>query len=343
MKVPVENIFRILCYAWDTGDHGDVKSYGVEAFENLIDFLAHRLLSLTHDLRKNGYLHGYESKSDALKTLRGKINFNESLKTLSLQQCRVWCDYDEYTPNVLANQILKSTLQQLLEYRKLHEDLVRPIAKELKYFSEIESIEINVRLFEVASAPKQSPLSYQALRICEFIHLNMLPNDVSGDFEFRDFIEDERQMAQIFEKFVRNFFKVEQGKFRVKAESFFWSAVSVNSSNLKLLPSLNTDTSLIDTDRKIIIDTKYVKGALKQGRFGNSTFNPSHLNQIMSYVVNSASHDHRRQIEGVLLYPSTGNSEEYEYQVLGHKLKVIALNLNMDWASIKSELLNIAS
>jgi 5-methylcytosine-specific restriction enzyme subunit McrC len=42
------------------------------------------------------------------------------------------------------------------------------------------------------------------LRICELIHKNMLVSEKAGTSKFIDFVRDERQMAVLFEDFVRN-------------------------------------------------------------------------------------------------------------------------------------------
>ena len=49
-----------------------------------------------------------------------------------------------------------------------------------------------------------------------------------------------------------------------------------------------------------------------------------------------------REIEGILLYPTTGSHCDLHYQIHGHKVRVVTLNLNQDWRAIRAALLALA-
>ena len=85
----------------------------------------------------------------------------------------------------------------------------------------------------------------------------------TGSYKFRDFLRDERKMAKLFEDFVSNFFRIESSEFAVKKERIYWAASSETDPNLQLLPTMETDISLRDEERTIIIDTKYYKDTLE--------------------------------------------------------------------------------
>ena len=45
------------------------------------------------------------------------------------------------------------------------------------------------------------------MKLCALIHHNLLVSETRGRSRFRDFTRDRRQMAVLFENFVRNFYK----------------------------------------------------------------------------------------------------------------------------------------
>lgn len=110
-----------------------------------------------------------------------------------------------------------------------------------------------------------------------------------------------------------------------------------------MLPKMSTDISLISSSRKIIIDTKYYKEALK-ARFTQEKINSNHLYQLFSYLKNQESNiEITKNCEGVLLYPSAGNYFKFSYRYQNHGIKVVSINLNQDWFDIKKDLLEIIS
>ena len=52
-------------------------------------------------------------------------------------------------------------------------------------------------------------------RLCELIYRNLLVSEKPGTSKFMDFVQDKRQMAVLFENFVRTFYRVHTD-FRVR-------------------------------------------------------------------------------------------------------------------------------
>ncbi|MFO7891762.1 MAG: restriction endonuclease, partial [bacterium] len=72
---------------------------------------------------------------------------------------------------------------------------------------------------------------------------------------------------------------------------------------------METDISLRSSTRKIIIDTKYYKEALK-GNFNTEKVLSGHLYQLFSYIENQKKPDDplTQNCEGILLYPTVKRS-----------------------------------
>lgn len=341
MKVPIENVFRMLCYAWGYGSKGTERQYSSENIENGINFLSRALLHSTHEILKRGLNKGYSERRESTRTIRGAIDFPASISSLSFDQGLAVCVFEEFSDDRLENQILKATLELVLRSPKINSTLALDIKKSFSRFSSVSSTQLSSRIFgdrRLARVPKQYHLP---LQVCRFLFENSVPSSVKGVVNFPDFVQDDRQMEKIFEAFVRNFFAVEQTHFAVKAERFRWhtnDALPIYS-DVRLIPGLITDISLTNTDRKIIIDTKYMKGAFRTAyRSDRKTFISAHINQIMAYLKN-APNPTQSKIEGILLYPSLSKTERFEYMIHDHRLSIVMINFDSCWSEIYDDLL----
>jgi 5-methylcytosine-specific restriction enzyme subunit McrC len=105
---------------------------------------------------------------------------------------------------------------------------------------------------------------------------------------------------------------------------------------------MSTDISLHSPTRKIIIDTKYYKEALK-ARYDKEKINSNNLYQLFSYLINQESEldDRTLECEGILLYPVVEKGFGFSYKFENHKIRVMSINLNQEWHGIRKDLLEI--
>src|SRR5260221_9160595 len=99
-----------------------------------------------------------------------------------------------------------------------------------------------------------------------------------------DFVRDKRQMAIVFENFVRTFYRVHTD-FRVKREDIHWRWIAADQVAARLLPKMQTDISLTSATRKIIIDCKFTPEAT-QTHYEAEKLRSSHLFQLHAYISN---------------------------------------------------------
>ena len=80
MNIPIQNIYYLLCYAWDKLAERDVVA--VEAIDNtsLADLFARVLINGTNHLLKRGFDRGYVSQHEWTGRLRGRICFQEAIR-----------------------------------------------------------------------------------------------------------------------------------------------------------------------------------------------------------------------------------------------------------------------
>jgi 5-methylcytosine-specific restriction enzyme subunit McrC len=100
-----------------------------------------------------------------------------------------------------------------------------------------------------------------------------------------------------------------------------------------------TDTTLEAPDRKIILDTKYYRAALRP-RYDRQRLISPHLYQLYAYLQNQ-NLPPSQQLEGILLYPATTREVDLRYTLGGHPVRVVTLDLNQPWPSIAADLLKL--
>jgi 5-methylcytosine-specific restriction enzyme subunit McrC len=90
-------------------------------------------------------------------------------------------------------------------------------------FSEVDLIQINNSLFSQIKLNRNNRFYGFLMNVCQIIYENTLPSEEQGNYKFTDFTRDERKMNQLFEAFIRNFYRIEQNKYNiVKKETINW-------------------------------------------------------------------------------------------------------------------------
>jgi 5-methylcytosine-specific restriction enzyme subunit McrC len=282
---------------------------------------------------KRGFEQQYLSQTETYEGIKGKLDVSQSFKKNLFVKGLSVCEYDELSSDILANQILKTTLVNLYRTEELDSKLRHEIKTVLWRMNEVSEIRISDGSFRQIDMPKNNILHSFLLNISELIHLNLLPNQIEGHFTFRDFVQDERQMAKVFEEFLRNFYKIEVPEAKVYREDLRWK---MTGKNTHLLPKMQTDISLKMNGKKLIIDAKYYTQTLQQYYHSEKIHSP-HLYQLFAYLKNQED----ERAEGILIYPTIEKSLSLSYTHEGHTIRVETLNLNQDWQGIKVDLLAI--
>lgn len=337
--IPIENIYYLLCYAWNKLDEGNIVNVeGIEGTE-LPNLFAQVLINATNHLLKDGLDRGYQTISDDTTCLRGRIDFGVSLKRSLLSQGKAHCSFDELSHDVLHNRLLKGTLRRLAATEHMDSDLQARLLRLHRRLEGINEVAPTRLAFRTVQLHRNNAFYAFVMNICELVSESLLVHERPGSYRFRDFLRDEDRMARVFEDFVFNFLRLEQSEYKVMRDRIEWDTSTTQS--LDLLPEMRTDISLRSSSRTIIIDTKYYQAALSEN-FGKEKIRSEHLCQIFSYLKNL---ERRRGVdsfaEGILLYPSVSKSLDYSFTVQGHSIRIATINLNQSWSLIKRDILQL--
>lgn len=152
-------------------------------------------------------------------------------------------------------------------------------------------------------------------------------------------------MPVLFEKFVCNFYRHEAPGWSVKRDDIAWTLTPLTPSAADYLPKMQTDISLRDHGRTVIIDTEfYAKALVSRYDDGAEKLRPAHLYQLTAYLRNIAARGGQDlHAAGVLLYPEVKPLPWMQYEAEGHRLTATGVDLSKDWRTIHNRLLEIVA
>ncbi|WP_210518244.1 5-methylcytosine restriction system specificity protein McrC [Hymenobacter terricola] len=343
--IPLPALYYFLCYAWNRlPEPAVLQASETTPFHRPLGLLAQVLLHGTRSLLKPGLPRAFVSQEAELTSLRGRIELAPSLGRGLLERGRAICAFDELSADLPLHRLVVQTLAVLARAAALPLALRRELSQVRQRFP--------ATLTAQAAAPpsaatfrelRRQRLGGQAtflLHVCELVWLSALPEPTArGRSRFTDFRRDEVLMARLFEQFTRNFYRREQRRYRVYAETIAWQAEAAQPDDLALLPTMLTDTTLDAPDRKIILDTKYYAAALRP-RYDRQRLIAPHLYQLYAYLQNQRPGP-GQALEGVLLYPAAAQAVDVRYTLGGHPVRVVTLNLHQPWPGIAADLLGL--
>jgi 5-methylcytosine-specific restriction enzyme subunit McrC len=340
MQIPIQNIYYLLCYAWNKLEESKIVDVNEIDTTELIDLFAKILSNSCSRLLKQGLDRYYIEHEDVIMGIKGKFNFSATIKQNVLPLSKTACIYDEFDYDILHNQILKTTIGKLLRTKNLDSTLRDELHKIYLKFPPISEIVIRKSMYNQIRLHRNNYHYDFILKVCQIVNENLFIDESKGNYKLKDFTREEKAMARLFEAFVRNFYKVETD-FSVSSDSIKWQLKSDNAEDLEMLPTMLTDITLQKGNKKIILDTKYYKEAF-QARYDKKKINSNNLYQLFSYLKNQETDsDLTLNCEGILLYPSIQNDFIHSFKYENHKIKIMSINLNQDWQNIRSDLLNI--
>ena len=333
--IPIQNIYYMLSYAFQTLQAENYKDLATENFHNTAELCAAILdkgigIQLKHGLRRD-----YVSKSESLSTLQGKLNISESIKTQTMLKKQMICTYDEFSTNIQFNQIIKSTVLLLLK-ANITNSRKKSLRKLLLFFSDVN--EIDLHFVNWNQQYNRSNQSYQMLiGMCYLVYKGLLTTQNNGTTKLMDFFDGQR-MCRLYEKFLLEYYRKGHPELTANASQIAWQ---LDDTENQMLPKMQTDIMLSKGNNILIIDAKYYSHMTQQ-QYGTNTLHSNNLYQIFTYVKNKEFElrNVEHTVSGMLLYAQTNEDiiPHNTYQMSGNQITVRALNLNQNFSGIADEL-----
>jgi 5-methylcytosine-specific restriction enzyme subunit McrC len=327
----------MLSYAFKELKQNNYQYIAGEDFEDIHDLFAEILCKGIAYILKQGLYREYVGYSEALQTLRGKLNLQDTIKEKLAQRSRLACDYDELSENNLFNQIIKAASKLLIYHSDVNVKRKQSLKKLMIFFENVDDIHTSTIKWNRLRYDRNSR-SYEMIHsLCYFLIHNQLLSTDDGSIKIAQF--SDKDMNLLFQRFVMEYYKKHHKDYQADAKQIKWNLQAEDSYSMSMLPNMQTDITLQIGDRKLIIDTKYYGKTLQQN-YGKNTFHSPNMYQIHTYVMNEDA-SHTGKVDGMLLYAHTSSILQPNNQYTnsdGNIFMVRTLNLNADFDDIKAQL-----
>ncbi|MDN3450041.1 restriction endonuclease [Planococcus sp. APC 3906] len=338
-SIPIRNIYYMLSYAYQTLNLSEYKQIGTENFENVQDLYAEILSVGIPVLLRGGLNKDYISVEETSNVIKGKVDINTTIKKNTLVNKKVSVVYDEFSENILLNQIIKATLVYLSRSNKISRKMRRLFYGFLPYFTEVSDVELDLKLWRNVRYNRQN-IRYQFIvDVCRYLYEQLL-FDESSTSQIMKELQDEQRLSSLYEKFIYAFFKRETN-YEVSRSQIQWN---VDDGFTEALPIMQTDLILQQDNKTLIVDAKfYSENMVTRFEGGTAKQKSSNLYQIFTYI-NNWKKGSDETVAGMLLYAKTSalNQPNHIYQVKGNQIFVVSLDLQQDFIGIKKNLLSHA-
>lgn len=246
----------------------------------------------------------YVDKQENLNFLKGKILNSLNIKHNHSNKARFYCSFDEFSDNMVYNQLIKSTLLKLSRISKSHFNR-NSIVQLLHHFDAIDESKYFVSDFKKAKKNNRLFTSYQkAISWSEVFLMNKTFTNFSGNSKNMAILFP---MERIFEDYIGYLMKTYADGHEIKTQdkSYYLVSNHKGKDKFRLKPDIiATNTKEHD---QIIFDTKW-KLLDESKEKNNYNITQSDMYQLYAYGKKyDLGNSFIKEPKLVLLYPSNPN------------------------------------
>jgi 5-methylcytosine-specific restriction enzyme subunit McrC len=276
---------------------------------------------------RGGLKSQYIDKQENLNFLKGKIVNSLNIKHNHSNKAKFYCAFDEFSDNMVYNQLIKSTLLKLNRISKSHYNRTS-ILQLLHHFDPVKESTDFISDFRKVSGSNRLYLNYkQAISWSEVFLMNKSFTNFSGNSKNMAILFP---MERIFEDYVGYLMKTYADGHEIKTQdkSYYLVSNHKDKNKFRLKPDIvatneiNNEQIIFDTKWKLLDESKEKK---------NYNISQSDMYQLYAYgkkydLKNGLSTEPKL----VLLYPSNPNFQKpledfiYEGELI---LSVLPFNL----------------
>ena len=339
--IRVRNVFHMLAYAFSALREQGYRAVATEDFDNAAELCATILARGVSLQLKRGLGQEYVSRTEALSSLRGKIEVTESVKSQALLRRQLVCSYDEFSVDTTMNRIIKATVALLVrsDISKAHK---KSLKKLMVFFADVRDIDLHTVDWNMRY--DRNNRTYRMLMaVCWLVVKGLLQTQSDGTTRMMDFF-DEQRMSRLYEKFILEYYRKEHPRLNASASFIDWALDDGMSDGL---PAMRSDVTLSAGGRVLIIDAKYHTSTM-QTYYEKQSVKSENLYQIFAYVKNKQAAFERAgksiEVSGMLLYAATDEDVQpgATYRMSGNRISATTLDLDRPFEEICAQLDGIA-
>ncbi len=247
----------------------------------------------------------YVTLEDGLRTVRGRIDIARQLSIHQDRLVPLECRFQEYTEDILPNQIIKSALRRLITMPGLDVTLGRTLRQLLAAFSDVSEVEYPTSAVPNVTFTRLNRHWQGPTRLARLILSQEAIKDELGATSGTAFTVD---MNKVFEKFVEEIVSHEARNHGLELHA---------QDDVKLTPKVNMTPDLIlqiGSNRLGVGDSKYIEAESAEWPNAN-------LYQLLAYCVALGLP------RGLLIYASARPLEVQRVTSAGIELEAIGIDL----------------
>ena len=285
-----------------------------------LESLIRTLVSQSKKLIKMGLAKSYVNKQENVSFLRGKLLLTQQIQNDVSMNLKFGCEYDEYSSNIIENQIILFVLEKSYHLTKNH-ILKKQIQRIIHEFDmDVEHKEIVKDNFDIFY--DRSNLQYEKIHVvCKLIFdelgvLDFYKHETSHIFPV--FIN----MNDLFEMYVVKLLKdyINNHKFMIESEpdtnKKVWESTNLENQKIKSIePDIIIYSRKPKKEVSIVADVKYLL---------SEKVEESQLYQITFYL-----HEFKQQ-KGFALIPDSDQSDEINWKSINQGISIHLKKIPID-------------
>lgn len=323
-KIGIRRALFLISYALNPKDwRDDIVDTTDEMLINeaiAIPFIRH-----VRNAVKRHVLHGYRTTDDSLHGIRGRLRFSDQLRRHQRLTVPVEVSYDEYSPDIIENQILLAALVKLRRLRRLPVEIQHDISRLAHALSDVTQLEFHPRQVPNVPITRLNRHYAPALALGRLMLRNRTIELAPGAASSKSLLFD---MAAVFETFVHTALRE---ALRLAPHEFPPSddrrVIRLDrAGSIRLRPDI---TWWAQGACALVGDIKYKRTETGDGKHAD-------LYQLLAYT-------HATQLDnGTLIYAHTESATATHTTIGGTTLHIEALHLHGEPTEILGEIDQIA-
>lgn len=293
--------------------HGDTQTRAHRHTDSILEVLVRLFCEQLWQAVRRGMVRRYESRSDNLTVLRGRLSVCGQLRENLVRPDRLYCAFDEFTENNLLNQVLKAALRVLHRVARSQGNL-RNIAELLFCFRDVEDVRPAEIKWKLLSTDRLSARYKPLLTLARLFIEGQSPDVVAGSGQGFALIFD---MNELFESYVgaiaRRVFGRRGLQVALQGPKLHLAQHADGAAAFELRPDIVVSNG---SAVEFIIDTKWKQLKEADPREGVGS---SDMYQMHAYATQYAAP------EVVLLYPHHAGLDAWRSRRASYSLRELGL------------------
>lgn len=303
-KVGLENLFFLLGFGSGITRWGE-EQFPYEQDPDLLKAVAWVFESEIRRALAQGMVRGYRLRSEALTTLRGRIDVAGQLRVRQGRPFPLECRFEDYTEDTELNRVVKAALRRLLQVPRLDARLVGRLRHRHRAFDTVAAVEYSPGSVPELAFTRLNRHWEVADRLARLILRQQSLRDREGALVGTAFTVD---MNGLFERFVEEIVRDEARRAGLKL-------ISQAPRKLAERVAIRPDLVLRGGGRDLAVaDAKYKE--LSPGELPRAD-----LYQLLAYCVSLGLPD------GLLIYASEHPFETHHVERAGVALQVAGIEM----------------